>query len=763
MPLSENQIAAIVANPLGKPLEKFRSQLREHAEAQSQDILLLLGDLLAMLVVSKAAPLLITPSGRDILTSLRDAFLERELDIEKSKLLVDAIVANLPDTDVWTAVLDLIQLIKPQTSPLCSLPPTFSGTPVEAYSDQLDYGESPDRIERDLFSEVGNCTFRGVGGFWDKFFNPQSWQPDQRHILDQMVAQHGENAWGFPPIPNATSVWEWLCRLETRFLAGSANMMFLVEGPEDLIDIYDVFFEAAKSKTPNEPHEYKNVLAVGELRKTHDPNSFKAVFLRLTLLVQKIFARQPTCRFVHAFSLCASTMELWVFHRSGPYSSGAFDVCREPEKFARALVGYATMDDNAMGRDRFTQNQQGNYQVTLYDANSGSNNNKERIITLTREIVRRQAIVSRGTTCYETDNSEVAKFSWASTKRELEVSHLKLAKAKGVQGVAKLVAYRQITTIAELRKGLRFPKPHAFRCEDTLSRDAAASTQKNTSTSGHKRKRSIKILNSPPSLKRQRLNSGKPNLTHELLTTPSPDATVEDAWENKVFSCLVISPAGRVISEFETIKELLESMRDAIKAHQSLYTLGGILHRDVSSNNIIITNPETADGFKGMLIDLDLAKVMNGAAGSGERQRCGTMQFIAVEVLRGADHTYRHDLESFFYVLLWMCARVAWTKPNWSGAKWEPENTLLVRWVTGDFRRIADAKLFHMMPGGFLDVIDEFPEACNVVKPLCRELRRILFPSDEEGIILFGTPPGPPDKLYNSILGAYDKAISEMP
>jgi len=38
------------------------------------------------------------------------------------------------------------------------------------------------------------------------------------------------------------------------------------------------------------------------------------------------------------------------------------------------------------------------------------------------------------------------------------------------------------------------------------------------------------------------------------------------------------------------------------------------------------------------------------------------MQFMAIEVLQKVDHTYRHDLESFFYVLLWMCARCSWDK-----------------------------------------------------------------------------------------------------
>lgn len=76
---------------------------------------------------------------------------------------------------------------------------------------------------------------------------------------------------------------------------------------------------------------------------------------------------------------------------------------------------------------------------------------------------------------------------------------------------------------------------------------------------------------------------------------------------------------------------------------------GTAVHRDISKNNIIITDPKTADGFTGMLIDLDLAIV--GGERSGARHQTGTMEFMAIDVLRGVKHTYRHDLESFFYVL----------------------------------------------------------------------------------------------------------------
>ena len=33
---------------------------------------------------------------------------------------------------------------------------------------------------------------------------------------------------------------------------------------------------------------------------------------------------------------------------------------------------------------------------------------------------------------------------------------------------------------------------------------------------------------------------------------------------------------------------------------------------------------------------------------SGARHRTGTMEFMAIELLKGTAHTYRHDLESFF-------------------------------------------------------------------------------------------------------------------
>jgi hypothetical protein len=136
-----------------------------------------------------------------------------------------------------------------------------------------------------------------------------------------------------------------------------------------------------------------------------------------------------------------------------------------------------------------------------------------------------------------------------------------------------------------------------------------------------------------------------------------------------------------------------------------------------------------------MLIDLDLAKEL-GSGRSGARCRTSTMEFMAIEVLHGFSHTYRHDLESFFYVLVWLCGRRGW---EFAGrVKEQPAPSLLSKWYTGTYLEIADAKLGHMQIDGLEHILDEFPQPFDRVKPLCRELRGILFPYNKD--LFIGTP-----------------------
>ncbi|KAI0201879.1 hypothetical protein F4808DRAFT_450183 [Astrocystis sublimbata] len=146
-----------------------------------------------------------------------------------------------------------------------------------------------------------------------------------------------------------------------------------------------------------------------------------------------------------------------------------------------------------------------------------------------------------------------------------------------------------------------------------------------------------------------------------------------------------------------------------------------------------------------MLIDLDLAKT-------------GTMQFMAVEVLRKTDHTYRHDLESFFYVLLWMCARQSWSN-GFAYRKKPPKESILRRWEVGSFKDIARNKAGDMTVDGLEGIMGEFPELLDIMKPFCLRIRKILFPLDKDERISFGTPTGDPNQLYSPIIAAFNNAI----
>ncbi|KAK2804112.1 hypothetical protein FQN50_006740 [Emmonsiellopsis sp. PD_5] len=136
------------------------------------------------------------------------------------------------------------------------------------------------------------------------------------------------------------------------------------------------------------------------------------------------------------------------------------------------------------------------------------------------------------------------------------------------------------------------------------------------------------------------------------------------------------------------------------------------------------------------------------------------MEFMAIEVLLNIDHTYQHDLKSFFYVLIWQCAHQGWGKRNVLQRQRhdQPKDSMLKKWYSGTFRDIATYKRGNMEAGGFKYILQEFPPDFECVKPLCRTIRGVLFPHGMEGLIV-GTPQDP-KKLYDPIIKAYDDAIA---
>jgi len=95
--------------------------------------------------------------------------------------------------------------------------------------------------------------------------------------------------------------------------------------------------------------------------------------------------------------------------------------------------------------------------------------------------------------------------------------------------------------------------------------------------------------------------------------------------------------------------------------HYHAYHTGHILHRDISENNLMIFRAEPSADAVGILNDFDMAverlPEVKETQVNAAHHRTGTLPFMALELLDNHEtepvHLYRHDLESFFYILIW--------------------------------------------------------------------------------------------------------------
>ncbi|OAA46118.1 serine/threonine-protein kinase Sgk2 [Metarhizium rileyi] len=223
-------------------------------------------------------------------------------------------------------------------------------------------------------------------------------------------------------------------------------------------------------------------------------------------------------------------------------------------------------------------------------------------------------------------------------------------------------------------------------------------------------------------------------------------------FQNRILTCTITSPAGRPLHTFQSLIELLQVFRDAVICHRSLYHDAKILHQDISSGNMIILDGQGEGKPKGILIDLDSAIQLTEGSKT-EVDITGTRPSMAIGVLRGERHTYRHDLESFLYVFLWTVISSHAEKP--------PETSKLRRWSDGDWDELAVRKCLDMDQDSFRDILTEFTPEFYPLKSLAESLRQILFPL-KDGVIWTGTHSSPEavDKLYDGMMHAFEGAIA---
>ncbi|EDN02644.1 predicted protein [Histoplasma mississippiense (nom. inval.)] len=237
--------------------------------------------------------------------------------------------------DVWKVVFNLIDNI-PRSTPPASVPPSFDGTPVKSTSSSQKGSEQTYAICRRVLGPDSD-------GNWAQFPDP----PTQNDVL----------AWWF--------------RLQEDLLPESRGIYYTTASKADLTGSkaerqVDLLLRARSGTPSQNKHDWRDILVVGELKKSMEEIKTKGTLLQMSRYVREVFTAQPTRRFIHAFAVCGTKMEAWVFDRSGPYSSGVIDVYEDSRRFFQVLVGYAMMSDEELGLDSFiARDEDGNKSITV--------------------------------------------------------------------------------------------------------------------------------------------------------------------------------------------------------------------------------------------------------------------------------------------------------------------------------------------------------------------------------------------------------------
>ena len=157
------------------------------------------------------------------------------------------------------------------------------------------------------------------------------------------------------------------------------------------------------------------------------------------------------------------------------------------------------------------------------------------------------------------------------------------------------------------------------------------------------------------------------------------------------------------------------------------------------------------DGF---LIDLDLAVRTSDDHASGAPSKTGTKVFMAIGALRGEPHSFMHDLESFFWVLFWLC--IHYEGRNERGEVQRRKVPQYDKWNYAGALELSDLKSALVSEKRrFNKAVADFTPHCESLVPCVQELRKYIFPKGrhwyEEN-----------RKLYFQISGVLDKAKRDM-
>ncbi|KAG6045148.1 hypothetical protein E4U17_000269 [Claviceps sp. LM77 group G4] len=341
---------------------------------------------------------------------------------------------------------------------------------------------------------------------------------------------------------------------------------------------------------------------------------------------------QATRRFVVGFTICGTLMRVLVFDRLGGIASEQIDINKEPVQFIEVMLGFFRMSEEDLGFDPTIKITDGEPGIEI------ERNGRSECIVIDGLIIRMRCMVGRPTTCWKAHVKDlletplVIKNSWQPSERDEEREMLKQATSQNVVNVARYY-HHEIVRLDGMIDDVPLQRSDNKR--------AAHAPDEYT----HKHKATVRSNRLCPTPKQKDLLQVFENKCYRATNTNRSASACYHVGLRQGHNNAIYKASSR--------KALLACLEGCFKVQRPQIS---IRQRDISINNLMINEDPDNPSRKSFLIDLDFAiNTEREKKPSVAQGKAGTRAFMAIGLLEGAEHTFMHDLESFFWVLFWLC------------------------------------------------------------------------------------------------------------
>ena len=655
-----------------------------------------------------------------------------DFDIDRVRSLLCAVIANESDELLWDKVYEAVTESTPPPRPISSIQQTPWLRNTSSFANSSEHRQYVDDV---LKEELGPMHV-GIPGFFAAIFGSVTSLELTAKAVFKKCKEGNEpiyhkGGWhGWPDDANERDVLRWFSRLSSHLnksadehqLMQKSSRRPLAQPDQPLQGStaerkLDIGFVDDLNAGEDSKCHWSQILVPGELKRNPLADTASKAWLDLGRYAREVLAAQDTRRFVLGFTLCGPLMRLWQFDRLGGIASSQFNIHDDALQFVSAILAFLRMDKEQLGFDPTIISVKGTRYIELE-----RDGQRERLI-IDRVIKRAPCIAGRATTCWkayrEGDDSQaplVIKDSWQYPEREEEGDLLRQATNAGVVNVARYyhhetvhVGNKEDDIKSNVRKGLDITQAANFKGARSMSNVRLARNCQ--SSTAIRRKRSSSQTNAPmPPSKRS--------------CSSSPTKLGKDTGVyNRVHRRVILRDFGKPIIKASSRVTLLVALEKCIEGYESLHQKAGMLQCDISPGNLMINEEDDTPSWRAFLTDLDLAIKEQRDGFSGARGKTGTRAFMAIGVLLGEKHSFMHDLESFFWVLFWICI-------HYDGPNVERVVPRFEKWNYVDMEELARIKKGEVDDeGDFLQSAEEnFTIHYQPLVPWLNRLRRAVFP-----------------------------------